>query len=125
MRNLTKEIDRFARDGRFTVWNLPSQEYNATTVEHWLRYHFPALQQVHENGVVSGSDFDRDLHCIYLDLIGAIETLPWKEREAINLLIKGYGVHGRGNIAQRMKMDKKEMVDLLRNAYKLIAERLN
>lgn len=124
MRNPTREIDSMLRDGKYTVWNLPSQPYTPNTVEHWLRYHYSYLQAIHDNGAVSGSDFENDLHLIWIDLDNAIKELPHHERQAIDLLIDGYNIHGKKNIAWRMGLKSRELRNLLNSAYKCIADTL-
>ncbi len=123
MRSPTREVDSMLRDEKFTVWNLSNQPYNQTTIEHWGRYYWSRLQAVHDNGE-DGSEFESDLHVIWMDLSGAIETLPKRERQAIDLLTLGYPVYGQENIAWKMGLRRGELRTLLQNAYKLIAERL-
>ena len=87
MLNLTRAIDRLMKDGRYTVWTLPSKDYTEDVVEHWVRYHWPHLETVYFNG--PRGDFESDLFLIYLDLTQAIEELPLHERTVIRLLTEG------------------------------------
>lgn len=124
MRSLTHEIDTLLKDGRLTAWNLPYQSYNRVTVEHFIRYHWPLLQAAHENGNMSGSEFENDLHLIWIDLSESIKKLPHNEKRAIDLLTQGYNIHGKKGIAWIMGKNRRALVDLLNNAYRLIVDQL-
>jgi hypothetical protein len=122
MRHLTKELDAHLRNEVFSLWALPNEKYSETTVLHWLRYHWPSLLAVAENG--PQSEFEEQLHAIYMDLSQQIEKLPHQEKTVITKLIEGVPVYGVGNLAWEMNMNSREMKRLLRSAYRRIAKGL-
>lgn len=135
MRNIVVGIDRLLKSGkRHSLYNMPSEPYTRDIVEHWCRYHWGSLQQVADNGE-SGSEFENDLHLIWIDLSEAIKGLPRRqgsdmksgpprEGDAIDLLLEGYPLYGKGNIGLMLGLRRVELKGLLQNAYRLIADQL-
>lgn len=124
MRCLTIEIDRLLREGRHTVWNLPHLDYTQDVVEHWLRYYWPVLLSIHENGEMSGSDLENDYHLIYLDLTCAIAKLPPREKRMATMLTEGYHPYGADGIEGILRISEGEARALMRRTCRMISEKL-
>jgi hypothetical protein len=132
MRHLTRELDRMLRDphGRYSIFNLNAEDrrYTQDVVEWWITRYWDNLLAVHLNGAISGTTEETRLHCIYLDLSGAIAKLPYRQREALGLVCSGLPRYrtpeSNDCVASRLGLSNAGLRSLLKTAYKAISEDL-
>lgn len=122
MRHTSRCIDTLLKDEAYNIYNLGNRSYTADTVEHFLRYFWPRLESIGDSG--PSGDFEDQLYCIYLDLTNAISHLLHEEKEVIGLLLLGYPIYGRDNIANKLNIDGRTAHRRLRSAYRHISEEL-